>query len=124
MNELVKYTPQKHLSKEEKTWGLLCHALSLCGLLVPLGNVIGPLIMWVIKKEESGFVKEEGKAAINFQLTVLIALLCCLPFTIVLIGFPLAVVIYIISVIFSILGAKQAYEGENYIYPFSLNFIK
>src|SRR6266516_1586873 len=71
-------TPQQ-LSPEEKnarTWNMLCHLSALCGFLgVPFGNVIGPLLVWQLKKNDVPSVEAHGKAALNFQLTVLIAVL-------------------------------------------------
>src|SRR6185295_5600163 len=57
--------------KDARTWNMLCHLSALCGLLgVPFGNVLGPLIIWLVKKNEIPSVDVHGKAALNFQITV------------------------------------------------------
>ncbi len=122
MYELIKYDNNKP-SKEEKTWGMLCHLLSLTGIFIPLGIILGPLIMWLMKKNESYFVNKEGKAALNFQLTICIGLLCSVPLMLFGIGFIIAFVIIIFSIISSILGAIKANDGKHYDYMYTLNLI-
>src|SRR5512137_1636318 len=58
---------------QARTWNMLCHLSALAGYIIPFGNVLGPLLVWQIKKNEFPSVDEHGKAALNFQLTVLIA---------------------------------------------------
>lgn len=117
--------------KDHRTWALLAH---LGGLLVftqiPFGNVLGPLIVWLIKKDEMPFVDDQGKEALNFQITVTIALLagivimavtCLVTFPIVL---PLMAVVEVVSIVFLIVGAIKANEGVRYRYPVCIRFIK
>src|ERR1035438_10194159 len=59
---------------QARTWNMLCHLSALAGYIIPFGNVLGPLLVWQIKKNEFPSVEAHGKAALNFQLTVLIAL--------------------------------------------------
>src|SRR4051794_35730178 len=58
--------------KSVRTWCMLCHLSALAGLLVPGGNVLGPLIVWLMKKDEGAEVDEHGKASLNFQISVFI----------------------------------------------------
>ena len=58
-----------HLSKDEKTWGMLCHISTFCGMIIPFGNILAPLIIWLIKKEELPFVSDQGKEVLNFQIS-------------------------------------------------------
>ena len=60
------------MREEEKTWGMLCHLLALTGLVIPIGVIVGPLIMWLVKKDESEFVDYHGKESLNFQITMMI----------------------------------------------------
>lgn len=108
-----------------------CHLSALSGLIVPFGNVLGPLLVWQIKKNEFPGVEAHGKAAINFQLTVLIALVATLIAGFILsficIGallFFLLPVIGLCSIIFAIMAGLKANEGKDYKYPYSLNLIK
>jgi uncharacterized Tic20 family protein len=108
-----------------------CHLSALCALLgVPFGNVLGPLLIWQIKKNEIPSVEIHGKAAVNFQLTVLIAVLGTFAVAIVLslicIGyllFPLVFAIYIAGIVFSVIAGIKANEGKEYQYPYSLKLI-
>ena len=72
--------------KEERNLGMACHLLALAGLVLPLGNIIGPLIMWLVKREESAFVDEQGKEALNFNITIAIAGFVSFLLTFVVIG--------------------------------------
>lgn len=102
---------------EAKTWGMICH---LAGLL----GVLGALIAWLIKKDEHPFINEQGKEALNFQITVLLAYVACIPLTFIFIGFILWPLIGIGALICLILGAVKANQGEHYRYPVSLRLIK
>lgn len=111
---------------------MLCHLSALAGLLgIPFANVLGPLIIWQIKKNEIPSVEIHGKAAVNFQLTVLIAALvtvaAAFALTFICIGFVLyfvALGIGICGMIFAIIAGVKANEGQEYKYPYSLDLIK
>lgn len=113
-------------SKDEKTWGMLAHLAALAGVIVPLfGNVIGPLIVWLIKKDEMPFVDDQGKESMNFQITVIIALLICFPLILLFgLGLLLMFAVGIAALVLIILAAVKANEGEAYRYPFALRLIK
>jgi uncharacterized protein len=110
--------------KEAKTMGMLCHLLGLAGYIIPFGNVIGPLVIWLIKKDTMPFVNDQGKEAINFQITVLIAAIICIPLVLVVIGILLLPLIAIANIIFIIIGTIKANEGVAYRYPFAIRLIK
>src|SRR5882762_7660874 len=76
-------------SAEEKQWALFAHLSALIGYIIPFGSIIGPLIIWQIKKNEMPFVDDQGKEALNFQITVALAVLGCFVLMLVLIGFLL-----------------------------------
>jgi uncharacterized protein len=116
---------------QARTWNMLCHLSALSGYLIPFGNVLGPLIVWQIKKNEIPSVEEHGKAALNFQLTVLIALfvgiIAAVLLSFVCIGFlliPVVIAIGLCGLIFAIIAAIKASNGEPYRYPWSLNLVK
>ena len=112
------------MTTDEKNWGMYCHLAAFAGLIIPLGNVLGPLIIWLIKKDEYDFVDQEGKESVNFQITVSIASLIAGILSVVLIGVPLLIAIAILSVIFTIKACMQSNEGRHYQYPFNLRIIK
>lgn len=113
-------------SKEERTMAMLCHLLALAGFLfkVPGGSIIGPLILWAIKKDSMPFVNDQGKEAINFNITIsIIALLCWLTFWLIL-PMLLLIGVAIAAVVFIIIAAIQSNEGKAYRYPFILRLVK
>ena len=113
------------ISREARKWAMLCHLIALVGLLANgIGFVLGPLVVWLVKKEDDPFIDEQGKEALNFQLTMLIAALLSGLLVIVLIGFVLLFVIFALMIIFPIVAAIKANDGEHYRYPLSLRLIK
>ena len=102
---------------EEKTMGMLCHLLGFFGFL-------GPLIIWLIKKDTMPFVDSQGKEAINFHITVLIAFIVAIMSVFVLIGFILAPLVLVADWIFIIMATVTANNGLPYRYPICIRFIK
>lgn len=110
--------------KDAKLWGMLCHISALAGCIFPLGNILGPFVCWLVKKNEYPFVDDQGKESMNFQITVTIAMVICIPLMFVCIGIPLAIAIGIAALVLVIMGAVKANEGEAYRYPWALRLIK
>jgi uncharacterized Tic20 family protein len=116
---------------QARTWNMLCHLSALAGFVIPFGNILGPLLVWQIKKNEIPSVNIHGKAALNFQITVVIALLAGMAVAILLsfvcIGFlliPVVMLIGLAGLIFAIVAGIKANNGEDYKYPFSLELVK
>ncbi|MGO1071474.1 DUF4870 domain-containing protein [Lysobacter sp. CA199] len=112
------------ISQDEKTWGMLAHLSTLVGLLIPLGSVLGPLVVWLIKKDTMPFVADQGKEALNFNITVLLAIIVSVVLSIVLIGFLLMAVVGIGWLVLTIMAALAANKGEEYRYPWTLRLVK
>jgi uncharacterized protein len=112
------------LSKDERLWGMLCHLTAFSGYLIPFGSVLGPLVVWMIKKDEIPFVDDQGKESLNFQLTMLIAVIVSVVLMFVLIGFVLLGVLIIFQIIVIIMAAIKANDGVKYRYPYTIRFIK
>ena len=74
MNDIDPTNASTGISQEEKQWGMFAHLSALLGLVIPLGNVIGPLVIWLVKKDTMPFVDNQAKEALNFQITVIIAM--------------------------------------------------
>jgi uncharacterized Tic20 family protein len=109
----------------DHTVGMLCHLLSFIGFIgVPFGNILGPLVIWLMKKDEDAFVDEVGKEVLNFQISVTIYGLVCGVLTLVVIGFFLLPILLILVVVFTIIGAMKANEGILYRYPLTIRFLK
>ncbi|MBN1817812.1 MAG: DUF4870 domain-containing protein [Sedimentisphaerales bacterium] len=121
------------LTSDDRTWGMFCHLAALAGFVgVPFGNILGPLLVWIIKKDQMPYVNHHGKEALNFQISLMIygfalgvfALPClCFPPLLIL---PLlgAIILGIIGLVFTIMAAIQANNGYYYEYPMSIRLVK
>ena len=120
------------LTQEEKTFGMLCHLLSFAGFFIPFGSIIGPLVIWLIKKDQSPFVNDQGKESLNFQISLviygIIGSVVSLILMLVLIGFVLIIVVGIALAIFwivmTIIASMRANEGQVYRYPLTIRLLK
>jgi uncharacterized Tic20 family protein len=111
--------------EDERMFGMLCHLLSLIGALgIPFGNIIGPLVVWLIKKDESAFVDKCGKDSLNFQISLMIYFLVCGILTFILIGFVGMLVLFIIGLVSVIQASIQANQGRHFVYPITIQFFK
>lgn len=127
MSEFSEFSETKTLApttQEERTWGMIVHLSSLSGFLFGAGWIIAPLIIWLVKREEMPFVNQEGKKALNFQITMAIAAIISGILIIVLVGFVGLLAIAILQIIFPIMAGLKANEGESYTYPLSIPFLK
>ena len=106
-----------------RNWAMLVHLSSFAGLIVPFGNVLGPLVVWQIKKDTMPFAAEQAKEALNFNITAAIAAIVASISMIVLIGFLLLPVVVLAWLVLTIMGAMAANRGENYRYPFTLRLV-
>lgn len=109
---------------DDKTSAMLCHLLSLIQFAgMPLGGIIGPLIIWLAKREDP-FVDANGKESLNFQISMLIYAFISLLTIFIVIGFVLFPLVLITNLVFSIVAGLRANDGEVYRYPLTIRFIK
>ena len=124
--------PPPNPEAQARTWNMLCHLSALAACVgVPFGNILGPLIVWQIKKNEFPSVDVHGKAALNFQITVLLVCIAGMIASVVLSVIHLG---WLISLLFPLVGLAalvcmviagiKANNGEDYKYPFSLELVK
>jgi uncharacterized Tic20 family protein len=113
-------SPQYVPTADERTWGLLAHLSPLVAGLVAL-PFLGPLVVWLIKKDHSPFVEDQAKEALNFQIAVLIAIAVC---GLTCVGIVLIPVVGVAGLIYSILAALEANKGVYYRYPYTLLLIQ
>jgi uncharacterized protein len=122
-------------STEEKQWAMFAHLSTLAGGILTgwfygIGFFIGPLIIWLIKKDTMPFVADQSKEALNFAITVSGASFVLFLLTIMSLGIgilltgPLMMIIGIAALVFVIIAAMKAYEGAAYRYPVSLRLVK
>ena len=115
--------------KSACTLAMVTHLMAFCGLtMIPFANVIGPLVLWLVKKDEHPFIDDQGKESLNFQITSMIAiaplgLLSLIPL-VFCITIPLIMLLGIVVFVFIVMAAIKANEGVAYRYPISIRFIK
>ncbi|MFY8274525.1 DUF4870 domain-containing protein [Pseudoalteromonas sp. SSDWG2] len=108
---------------DENTMAMLCHLSALAGFIVPLGAVLGPLIVWLVKKDEMPIVDRHGRDSLNFQLTMLIAYVVSFILVFVVIGVILLPIVALFSLIMVVIASIKAYEGKEFSYPLSIKFL-
>ena len=109
---------------DQRTWAMFCHLRALAGLLFPFGSVIGPLIVWLVKKEEMPLVAEHGRKSLNFQLTMMIAYIVCFMLMFVVVGVILLPLVALFSLIMVVVSAIKANDGKEVKYPMAIELIK
>ncbi len=112
------------LSESERNWAMFCHLSTFASLIIPFGGIIGPLICWSAKRNESAFVDHNGKSALNFQLSILLYTVICIPLMFIIIGFVIFGALLIIEFVCVILASIKSAQGEDYNYPISIPFIQ
>ena len=112
------------LSESERNWAMFCHLSSFASLVIPFGGIIGPLICWSSKKHESSFVDQNGKASLNFQLSIMLYIIVCIPLMFIIIGFVLLGALLILELVCVIIASIKAGRGEDYTYPLTIPFIQ
>lgn len=115
--------PDPNIPEQERSLGMLCHLIALAGFAIPFGGIVGPLVVWLVAKEGKPFVDEQGKEALNFNITVGIAGLICFVLMIVVIGFFLLALLAIVWLVFIVIASIKTYQGEHYRYPVTFRFI-
>jgi uncharacterized Tic20 family protein len=112
-------------TENERTWGMLAHLAALAGLVLPLiGIVLGPLAVWLTRRDESQFVGDHAKEALNFNISVLLGAIACMLLMLVFVGFVLGTALFIYWLAMTLVAAIKASDGHTYRYPFSLRLVK
>jgi uncharacterized Tic20 family protein len=115
------------VDKDSRTWGMMAHLSGIVASILTglLGGWIGPLIIWLVKKEDSAFVNDQGKEALNFQITLVIGYIIAYGITLVTCGllFPVLFVPLILQIVFGIIASLKANNGEYYRYPMNIRMI-
>ena len=111
-------------SSNVRTWTVLCHASALAGLFLHfLGHLLGPLVVWLVKRGDSPEIDAHGKESLNFQISMLIYDAIAAVLCIVLIGIPILIALWVLNTVFVIIASVKASEGTLYRYPFTIRFI-
>jgi uncharacterized Tic20 family protein len=117
--------PAATTSSDERTWAMFVHLAAFSAALgVPLGNVVGPLVVWQVKKKEMPGLEAHAKEAMNFHISMLIYGIVSAVLILVVVGLALVLVVGITSIVCTILAALKANDGGFYRYPLTLRLIK
>jgi uncharacterized Tic20 family protein len=112
------------LSDTEKNWSMLCHLSAFAGFFFPFGSIIGPLICWLSKRDESAWVNLNGRTSLNFQLSILLYMVLVIPLCFIIIGFPIIFMLLTLKVICVTIASIKAAKGELFRYPMVIPFIQ
>ncbi len=114
----------EHNETQARNWGMVCHLAALSVWLgIPFGNIVGPLLVWLIKKDELPIVNSEGKESLNFQISISIYIIIAAILCFFLIGIPILIGLVVAQIALVIIAAIKVSNGESYRYPFTLRFI-
>lgn len=120
-NNMIK----RNDDKKSRNWGMLCHLSALASLVgIPFGHILGPLIVWLLKKNDYPFVDEQGKESLNFQISVSIYGIVAAFLIFIKIGILLLVGLLLADLIFVIIASIKTSNGEHYHYPLTIRLIK
>ncbi len=109
---------------EVNQWNMLIHLSQLVGFFIPLGNVIAPLILWQMKKDEDPCIDQHGKEVMNWEISLFIYAVVAGLLCFILIGFLFIAILALMYLIFAIIGGIKANNGEFWQYPMTIRFLK
>ena len=103
---------------------MFCHLSAFAGYFFPFGGIIGPVICWISRRDESEWVKINGRASLNFQLSMLLYTVLLIPLCFIIVGIPLIIALGVLEFICIIVASVRAAKGESFNYPLSIPFIQ
>ena len=113
------------ISKDARMWGMFCHLAGLLGYIFPVvGNIVGTLVLWQLKKDDSPFIDAQGKEALNFQISMTIYAFVSALLMFLCVGIFMLAAVGIIDLAFLLIAAVKANNGQYYRYPLAIRFIK
>jgi uncharacterized Tic20 family protein len=113
MTEIIETGP----SRDDRNLAMLSHLLGI------FTGFVGALVLWLVKRDQTGFVAEQAKEALNFQITMAIAMFASVILKVILIGILLVPILLVVNFVFCIIAAIAASKGRGYRYPFALRLI-
>lgn len=111
------------IEQQTRQWAMLLHLSLLAGFVIPFGGLIVPILIWQLKKTELPGIDAHGKVVVNWIISLIIYAIVCGLLCLVLIGIPLLLILAVLHLIFPIIGAVKANEGELWKYPLSITFL-
>lgn len=119
----MPYDP--NAASNERMFAMLCHLAALAGYVLPgVGSIVGPLVVWMMKREQYPLVDDQGKEALNFQISMMIYAAICGVLILAVIGIVLLPLLLVFNIVMIIIAAVKANNGERYRYPLTIRLIK
>ena len=112
------------VDEEIRTTAVVAHLSTFAGLVVPFGSVIGPLAVWLTRRDRDPFIDQAGREALNFGISIAIYGSVLLVAALMLVGIPLLIVGVIAWVVLASLAAVKASQGQPYRYPLTLRLVR
>lgn len=116
-------SPDSNPRKQGDNWAMLCHISALIGFVIPFGHILGPLVIWLFKRDEYAAVAFHGKEAVNFQIAMTIYFFIAALMIFIFIGMVLLPLLAIFWFIWMILASLRAADGQPYRYPLIFRLI-
>jgi uncharacterized Tic20 family protein len=112
--------------KKARNWAVAAHLSALVGFVgVPFGHLFGPLAVWLLKRDDHPFVEDQGREALNFQISILLySLASGLLILCFCLGIPLLLLIQLFNLLSIVVAAVKAGEGRTFRYPLCIRFLK
>ncbi len=107
----------------ERMWAMFCHLSAFAGFIIPFGSIIGPLVVWSIKKDQYPLVDDQGKEALNFNISMIIYYLASFILILVIVGIPLLIALFFYNLIITVVASIRANDGVRFRYPLSIRFV-
>ena len=117
-------TTETRADQEIRTTAMVAHLSTFAGLVVPFGSVIGPLAVWLTRRDRDPFIDQAGREALNFGITIAIYGSVLLVAALMLVGIPLLIVGVVAWVVVASLAAAKASQGQPYRYPLTMRLVR
>ena len=111
-------------NKEERLWAMTAHLSAFVGYFFPFGNILGPLVVWIAKRDTSEFVEDQARESLNAQISVTIYLAVAAVLFLIIIGIPIFFGLLLANVVLIIVASIKASDGLRYRYPLIFRLVK
>ena len=109
------------LSSNDRLWSVLCHLSYFFGFA--LISFLFPMTVYLVMRTDSPYVTHHAREALNFHLSLLLYIVCCVPLCFIVVGIPLLAAVAITGIVCSIVAAVKASKGTYYQYPITIRFV-
>ena len=112
------------MERETRQWAFFLHLSVLAGFVVPIAGFVAPIVIWQLKKDDLPGIDAHGKNVVNWLISKLIYVVVSVVLLLAVIGFVLLPVVLVLGIVFPIMGAVKANNGEVWKYPLAIRFLQ